>query len=93
VEAEGAAVDVHDPLVGCIAEIERPVMGDLPHPGDYDAVVFAVPHEAYRQLRPAGWLAGACPLILDANFVLSPEQIAHFQRAGSKVKVVGRGDL
>jgi nucleotide sugar dehydrogenase len=93
VEAEGAAVDVHDPLVDCIAEIERPVMGDLLHPGNYDAVVFAVPHEVYRQLRPAEWLGGARPLILDANFVLSPDQIALFQRAGSKVKVVGRGDL
>jgi UDP-N-acetyl-D-glucosamine dehydrogenase len=93
VEAEGAAVDVHDPLVDCIAEIKRPVIGDLPHPGNYDAVVFAVPHEAYRRLRPAEWLRGARLFILDANFVLSTEQIAHFQEKGSQVKVVGRGDL
>jgi UDP-N-acetyl-D-glucosamine dehydrogenase len=93
VEAEGAAVDVHDPLVDWIEEIARPVMDDLPQPSAYDAVVFAVAHEAYRQLQTAEWLGGARPFILDANFVLSPEQIAHFQRAGSKVKVVGRRDL
>jgi nucleotide sugar dehydrogenase len=93
VEAEGAAVDVHDPLVDWIEDIERPGMHDLPQPGVYDAVVFAVAHEAYRELRPAEWLGGARPLILDTKFVLSPEQIAQFQRTGSKVKVVGRGDL
>ena len=93
VEAEGAAVDVHDPLVDWIEDIERPVMDDLPQPCAYDAAVFAVAHGAYRQLRPAEWLGGARPLILDANFVLSPEQIAQLQRTGCKVKVVGRGDL
>lgn len=93
VEAEGAAVDVHDPLVDSIEDIARPVIDDLPQPCGYDAAVFAVAHEAYRQLRPAEWLGEERLLVLDANFVLSPEQIADFQQAGSKVKVVGRGDL
>jgi len=92
-EAEGANVDVHDPLVSELEGIDRPVMRDLPRPSGYDAAVFAVAHELYRKLQPQEWLGGARPLILDANSVLSPEQIALFQSAGCRVKAVGRGDL
>jgi UDP-N-acetyl-D-mannosaminuronate dehydrogenase len=92
-EAEGAKVDVHDPLVSELEGIGRPVMRDLPRPNGYDAVVFAVAHEPYRKLQPQTWLGGARPLILDANSVLSAEQIALFQSAGCRVKAVGRGDL
>jgi UDP-N-acetyl-D-glucosamine dehydrogenase len=92
-EAEGAKVDVHDPLVSELEGIGRPVMRDLPSPNGYDAAVFAVAHEPYRKLQPQTWLGGARPLILDANSVLSAEQIALFQSAGCRVKAVGRGDL
>jgi UDP-N-acetyl-D-glucosamine dehydrogenase len=92
-EAEGATVDVHDPLVSQLEQIGRPVMRDLPGPSGYDAAVFAVAHELYRKLQPRTWLGSARPLILDANSVLSSEQIALFQRAGCRVKAVGRGDL
>src|SRR5207245_7936072 len=92
-EAEGAIVDVHDPLVSQLEQIGRPVMRDLPGPSGYDAAVFAVAHELYRKLQPRTWLGSARPLILDANSVLSSEQIALFQRAGCRVKAVGRGYL
>lgn len=92
-EAEGATVHVHDPLVSELEGLSRPVMRDLPRPGDYDAAVFAVAHEPYRKLQPESWLGSARPLILDANSVLSAEQIALFQAAGCRVKAVGRGDL
>ena len=92
-EAEGASIDVHDPLVSELEGIGRPVMRDLPPPSGYDAAVFAVAHESYRKLQPQEWLGNARPLILDANSVLSPEQIALFQNAGCRVKAIGRGDL
>jgi UDP-N-acetyl-D-glucosamine dehydrogenase len=92
-EAEGAIVDVHDPLVSELEGIGRPVMRDLPRPSGYDAAVFAVAHEPYRRLLPETWLGSARPLILDANAVLSAEQLALFQTAGCRVKAVGRGDL
>jgi nucleotide sugar dehydrogenase len=92
-EAEGAIVDVHDPLVSELEGIGRPVMRDLPQPNGYDAAVFAVAHEPYRKLLPETWLGSARPLVLDANAVLSAEQIALFQAAGCRVKAVGRGDL
>jgi UDP-N-acetyl-D-glucosamine dehydrogenase len=92
-EAEGASIDVHDPLVSELEGIGRPVMRDLPPPSGYDAAVFAVAHDSYRKLQPQEWLGNARPLILDANSVLSPEQIALFQNAGCRVKAIGRGDL
>jgi UDP-N-acetyl-D-glucosamine dehydrogenase len=92
-EAEGATVDVHDPLVSELEGIRRPVMRNLPGPGGYDAAVFAVAHEPYRKLQPQRWVGTARPLILDANSVLLPEQIVLFQNLGCRVKAVGRGDL
>lgn len=92
-EAEGATVHVHDPLVSELDGLSRPVMRELPCPNDYDAAVFAVSHELYRKLQPESWLGSARPLILDANSVLSAEQISSFQAAGCRVKAVGRGDL
>lgn len=92
-ESEGAKVDVHDPLVDRLEQVDRPVMRELPEPTGYDATVFAVAHERYRALQPRAWLGTARPLIVDANGVLSREQIAHFQDAGCRVKAIGRGDL
>jgi UDP-N-acetyl-D-glucosamine dehydrogenase len=90
---EGAVVDVHDPLVDKLEEVEGKVMRALPNPAAYDGVVFAVGHSAYRDLEPKGWLGSARPIVIDANSVLSRAQIGEFQRAGCRVKVIGRGDL
>ena len=92
VEAEGARVDIHDYLVDELEQIGRSVMRKLPALHGYDSVVFAVAHRQYRKLKPK-WLGDSRPFILDANSVLTPEQVARFQSAGCKVGVIGRGDL
>jgi UDP-N-acetyl-D-glucosamine dehydrogenase len=92
-EAEGAKVDVQDPLVDVLQDIGRPVRREVHGPDSYHAVVFAVAHEPYRRLRPANWLGRERPLIVDANMVLSPGQLRAFCHAGCRVKVIGRGDL
>ena len=92
-EAEGALIDVHDPLVEIFDEIDRPVSRVLSSLDGYDAAVFAVAHSEYRSLAPCDWLKKDKPLIVDANMVLSGEQLQGFQQAGCRVKVIGRGDL
>jgi len=52
-ESFGAGVDVHDPWVD-VAEAEREyglqVLSALPPPAQYDAIVIAVAHDAFREL-------------------------------------------
>lgn len=93
VRAEAGVVDVHDPLVDELDEVDGQVMRSLPDPGAYDGAVFAVRHAVYRELKPEHWLGDSRPAIIDANFVLSRSQIAEFQQAGCVVRAIGRGDL
>jgi nucleotide sugar dehydrogenase len=88
----GATVLVHDPLVRYWTELGTIVPADLPALAGVDAVVFAVPHEPYRQLEVEGWLADARPIVLDASDVLSPDQRAAFARIGCTVASIGRGE-
>jgi nucleotide sugar dehydrogenase len=92
-EAKGAAVEVQDPFVEALEDINRPVSRRMAHPDGFDAVVFAVAHEPYRSLDPRSWLGKDRPLIVDANMVLGAGQIEAFRELGCPVKAVGRGDL
>jgi nucleotide sugar dehydrogenase len=91
--ASGAIVEVHDPLVDTVDELDDSVMRTLPQPDGYAAAVFAVGHQTYRHIEPRSWLGSARPLIVDANCVLSQAQITEFRQIGCLVKAVGRGDL
>jgi UDP-N-acetyl-D-glucosamine dehydrogenase len=92
-EEEGVVVDIHDPFTDELEDIGRKVRRLLPNPDGYDAVVFAVAHDTYRELDPKKWIGTKTPLIVDANNVLSAEQTCSFGAAGCQVKAVGRGDL
>jgi UDP-N-acetyl-D-glucosamine dehydrogenase len=92
-KAEGAVVDVHDPLVDELANADGGVLRVLPNPQSYAVAIFAVGHEFYRSLDPSRWLGDSRPVIVDANAVLSRPQIREFQRLGCCVRAVGRGDL
>jgi nucleotide sugar dehydrogenase len=88
----GAAVVCHDPLVRRWAELGIEVLGDPPPLAGVDAVVFAVPHNTYRQLDVESWLGEARPVVLDSSDVLSPDQRATLARLGCTVASIGRGD-
>jgi UDP-N-acetyl-D-glucosamine dehydrogenase len=92
-DEEHAVVDVHDPMVEGMEGSDRAVMRHLPSPDGYDAVVFAVGHDTYRKITPSAWLGEGRPLVVDANFVLTRQQLESFGDCGCAVKVRGRGDL
>ena len=92
-EEEGVVVDLHDPYADELEGIGRRVQSALPDPDGYDAVIFAVAHDVYRELDPMRWLGTRRPVIIDANNVLSAEQMSRFGAVGCKVRAVGRGDL
>lgn len=90
-EARGAQVSCHDPLVAYWPEMNRPLPGEIPSGKGFDAVVFAVAHEAYTELDLARWLDGATPLIFDANAVLSLVQRQELRSLGCELASIGRG--
>ncbi|MDP9293368.1 MAG: nucleotide sugar dehydrogenase [Actinomycetota bacterium] len=90
--ARGATVLCHDPLVRYWSELEMTVPADLPSLTGIDAVVFAVPHESYRELDLERWLGEARPVVLDAFDVLSHAQRAVLARLGCTTASIGRGE-
>jgi nucleotide sugar dehydrogenase len=86
-----AAVAFADPLVD--AEIGVPLHRDLPAADGFDAVILAVGHKPYRAIDLAAWSGATRPVVLDANGVLSRQQLQSLRQAGFKVAAIGRGLL
>jgi UDP-N-acetyl-D-glucosamine dehydrogenase len=62
---------------------------------DCEAVIFAVPHEAYRQLKPEDvvkW-AGHPLAVVDCYGILSDDAIRRYFELGCEVKALGRGHV
>jgi UDP-N-acetyl-D-glucosamine dehydrogenase len=90
--ARGAEVVAHDPMITRWAE-QGVVPPDMPLASGFDAVVFAVPHAEYRDLDVETWLAGARPLVVDANNVLSAEHLRTLAELSCQVWSIGRGPV
>jgi len=90
--AAGAEVVAHDPLVAHWDELGWDVPAGIPSPEGFDAVVFAVPHRAYRELDLAEWLGDARPAIFDGFSVLTAEQRRLLRAEGCRVASIGRGE-
>jgi UDP-N-acetyl-D-glucosamine dehydrogenase len=86
-----AVVAFADPLVD--AEIGVPLHRDLPDAHGFDAVILAVGHKPYRAVDLAAWSGAERPVVLDANGVLSRQQLQSLRDAGFKVAAIGRGLL
>jgi UDP-N-acetyl-D-glucosamine dehydrogenase len=86
-----ATVAIADPLVD--AQIDMPLHRDLPDAHGLDAVILAVGHKQYRAIDLAAWSGAERPVVLDANGVLSRQQLQSLRDAGFKVAAIGRGLL
>jgi UDP-N-acetyl-D-glucosamine dehydrogenase len=90
-ERRGAHVRCHDPHVRHWSELDMVIPEQLPDAAGVDAVVFAVPHRAYRNLDVLSWLSANRPLIYDCDNVLSRSVRTHLRAAGMTVESTGRG--
>jgi UDP-N-acetyl-D-glucosamine dehydrogenase len=90
-QRRGAEVVVQDPIVCEWQELRMFVSAKLPLAADVDAVVFAVPHKAYRSLDLVNWLGTAKPIVLDANAVLTSAQRQAVINAGCAFFAIGEG--
>jgi UDP-N-acetyl-D-glucosamine dehydrogenase len=86
-----ATVAFADPLVE--DEIGVPLHRVLPDAHGFDAVILAVGHKQYRAVDLAAWSGAERPVVLDANGVLSRQQLQSLRQAGFKVAAIGRGLL
>lgn len=87
----GAIVSLCDPLVDYWPEAERSVSRTLPS-GEFDAVVFCVPHHEFATIDGTEIKQLGKPLVIDANNCLTREQIEVFAAAGLTNKFIGRGN-
>ncbi|HWX84810.1 MAG TPA: nucleotide sugar dehydrogenase [Xanthobacteraceae bacterium] len=86
-----ATVAFADPLVE--GEIGVPLHRELPDAHGFDAVILAVGHKPYRAIDLAAWSGAERPVVLDANGVLSRQQLQSLRDAGFEVAAIGRGLL
>jgi nucleotide sugar dehydrogenase len=89
--AEGAELLVHDPMVRHWDEMDLDVPEAMPAAAGSDAVVLAVPHQEYKCLDYAGWVADARPVFLDGFNVLTTGQRQRLRGLGCRVESIGRG--
>ena len=89
--ALGAELEAYDPYVPYWEELDRKLPAELPAPDGFDALVFCVPHHQFVEIQVETWLKNSCPLVVDANHVLGPEQRAAFAARGCNLISIGRG--
>lgn len=90
-ESAGATVICHDPLVDHWEELERPVLMDIPSLEGIDAVVFAVQHKEYQVLDIVDWVGRNNLVLLDANNVLTQDQVFGVAKHNLKIEFIGKG--
>ena len=89
--AEGAQIMIHDPCVATWPERPSVALTQdfAPSLATADAVVFAIPHTAYRKLTRADFPKPR--LIVDANNVITDTLASELHAAGSRLLGVGKG--
>jgi UDP-N-acetyl-D-glucosamine dehydrogenase len=89
----GALVKVHDPIVRYWEELKIEIPASLPNlDGNFDAVVFAVPHAYYLTMDHLQWLGSFRPVIFDACRILTKNQSNELRGAGFQVRSIGSGE-
>ncbi|MCF6197183.1 MAG: nucleotide sugar dehydrogenase [Emcibacter sp.] len=90
-EDEGAKVICHDPLVDFWEELDRPIFIEIPSLNEIDAVVFAVQHKEYQELDIVEWAETNDPVFLDANNVLTQNQVFDIAKHNLNIEFIGKG--
>lgn len=84
-------ITCHDPYVTYWSELNMTLSVQLPKAIDFDAVIFAVPHQQYRDLDLTSW-GSKNTLVLDASWVFSNEQRDAARAYGIRIESIGRGN-
>ena len=88
---QGSNVTCHDPYIVYWDELSISLLEELPENLDFDAIIFAVPHQQYRDLDLVNCISKRS-IILDANWVFNNEQRQSARPNDLRIKSIGRGD-
>lgn len=89
---EGAHISCHDPLVHDWKELNIKPHQELPDPIEFNAIMFSVPHDEYREIDFSVWLGNHRPLIFDAGNILMAWQREIIHKMGCHIIYIGRGN-
>jgi nucleotide sugar dehydrogenase len=89
--SQGAEISAHDPLVDHWDEVDIDMKIDLPDSGDFDAIVFAVPHKNFANISLNKWIVQNNTLLFDANNVLTKKQVSEIRENKLNYMSIGRG--
>jgi len=87
----GAEIEAYDPFISDWSEMDRQLLGKMPSPRSFDAVVFTTGHDEFKGLDLVAWLDGSQPVILDTVNVVSKRQRELCRELGVEVESIGRG--
>ena len=90
---EGVSVTSHDPMIKEELPPELNFSSDLPKSSEFDAIIFTVAHNFYKELNLKEWLSGYEGFILDSNNILEENDIKILRMLKIIFKIVGRGDI
>ena len=90
---KGISITAHDPMVDEKSFSDFLFLKEIPKSADFDAIIFTVAHNFYKEFNLKEWLRGYQGLILDSNNIFNENQINVLKTLGIRYKVVGRGDI
>jgi len=90
-KAQGAEVIAYDPLVSYWEEIDETIETKIPDSSNFDAIVFAVPHKEFKNIKLKRWIKRKDILLFDANNVLTNAQVLEINNNKFTYLSIGRG--
>ncbi len=67
------------------------IQNDLPAAENFNAIIFAVQHQQYRELDLGSWVISNT-IIIDANSVFNSYQRKIVREKGARLESIGRGN-
>ena len=88
---QGAKVSCHDPYLKFWKEMGITMQKEMPLAANFNAIIFAVQHQQYRELDLKSWV-NSNTIILDANSVFNSDQRKIVREKGARLESIGRGN-
>jgi UDP-N-acetyl-D-glucosamine dehydrogenase len=89
--SEGLDISAYDPLVNYWDELEMEIITELPEAGNFDAIIFAVPHKEFAEISMNKLIKTKSTLLFDANNVLTSKQREEIKINNLNYLSIGRG--
>ena len=89
--SQGVEISAYDPMVDDWDEVDIELESKLPSSADFDAVVFAVPHKEFAEIKLNEWITKTNTLLFDANNVFTEKQYLEIKKNKLNYISIGRG--